>query len=165
MLHFSYARIVIVKSRTSTNVLLRKSVSALSNRTLVGQSSTCESVIVLNGRESVRAWSEMEDGDEVRGIAVTVDGLDGIATVSGGFLEEGGGGRMRRGGRGGALIDGIERGVDPVSLTSPSVSTGGRLGGYIEGVDGVSDGTGESIREFAVMAIPVKPLDAQSIAK
>lgn len=32
---------------------------------------------------------------------------------------------------------------------------GRQLGGYIEGVDGASDGTGESIREFAVVPIPV----------
>ena len=40
-------------------------------------------------------------------------------------------------------------------VTSHSVSIGGKLGGYIEGVDGARDGTGESTLEFVLMTIPI----------
>lgn len=65
------------------------------------------------------------------------------------------------------MSEGNERGVEYTTdrVTLFSISIGGRLGGYIEGVDGANNRTGESICEFTVMANPVKPLEVRSIAK
>ena len=59
----------------------------------------------------------------------------------------------------------VKTGVGCTIVSLFTISTGGRLGGYIDGVDGAVDGTGESIREFAATANPGKPLKGRPIAK
>lgn len=113
----------------------------------------------------------LSGGEELDGITVSTETgvvvLEGIAAASVRSLKGGGGGRFRRGGRGGGSMDGVERHAEyTIDLViSLSVSIRGRLGGYIEGVDGADDGTGESIRRFAVVANPVKSLEVRSVAK
>lgn len=115
---------------------------------------------------------KLSGGEELGSVTVSTEtgvvGLEGIAAAPVRSIKgRSGGGRFRRSGRGGGLIEGVERHaeytIDLVILCS--VSIGGGLGGYIEGVDGVNDGTGESVRGFAVVANPVKPLEVRSVAK
>ena len=71
------------------------------------------------------------------------------------YIERGGG--LRRGGRGGGSMDGVEKGERYISVMSFSISTGGRLGGYIDGVDDTDDWTGEPAREFTLWGHPAEP--------